>query len=328
MEHGLGICKGSAEKRARGSRRSGKESRLVRAEIARVRNGAGAWRKGECWDEPKKPYAGRGRDEPRPRGLGASAEGVRRSGDEDCALRASRKREDAEQALGYMSRRALERGRRSGLKEQEESWCGAVRLFDGAQARERYSLLAKDPLRGHKSPICEECRKTNFLLENLAWENAGRSASERFPSDPRTHISPIIVHRALLFEKKGGGRAGWRKDGVPDVGESTRFSRARDDFGDTPDVPRDDEPSARGFGDASDASQTKMPRTLFFKKKGSGKRAGRGVTLPLHGVLRQVVGLILLKIPIEQSHGVPHAWLLANMLGVKKSHVAHRFRGR
>ena len=90
-------------------------------------------------------------------------------------------------------------------------------------------------------------------MENLAWENADRSASERFPSDPRTHISPIIVHRALFFEKKGGGKAGWWKDGVPDVGESTRFSRARDDFGDTPDVPRDDEPSARGFGDASDA---------------------------------------------------------------------------
>lgn len=49
-----------------------------------------------------------------------------------------------------------------------------------------------------KSTICEECRKTNFLLENLAWENADRSASERFPSDPRTHISPIIVHRALF----------------------------------------------------------------------------------------------------------------------------------
>lgn len=205
---------------------------------------------------------------------------------------------------------------------------GLFRLFDGARACERYPLLAKDPLRGHKSPICEECRKTNFLLENLAWENAGRSASERFPSDSRTHISPIIVHCALFFEKKGGGRAGWWKDGVPDVDESTRFSRARDDFGDTPDVSRDDEPSTRGFGDASDASQTRMPRTLFFKKKVSGKRAGRGVTLPLHGVLRQVVGLILLKIPIEQSHGVSHAWLLANMLGVKKSHVAHRFRGR
>lgn len=85
--------------------------------------------KGERWDEPKESYAGRGRDEPRTRGLGASAEGVRRSGDEDCALRASRKREDAEQALGYMNRRALERGRRSGLKEQEESWCGAVSPF-------------------------------------------------------------------------------------------------------------------------------------------------------------------------------------------------------
>ena len=167
------------------------------------------------------------------------------------------------------------------------------------------------------------------LKDLEAWENAGRSASERFPSDPRTHISPIIVHRALFFEKKGGGKAGWRKDGAPDVGESTRFSRARDDFGDTPDVPRDDEPSTRGFGDASDALQTRMSRTLFFKKKVSGEKAFQGgVTLPLHGVLRQVVGLILLKIPIEQPHGVSHAWLLANMLGVKKSHVAHRFRGR
>lgn len=113
-------------------------------------------------------------------------------------------------------------------------------------------------------------------MKKLTWGNAGRNASERFPSDPRTHISPIIVHRALFFEKKGGGKAGWRKDGVLDVGESTRFSRARDDFGDTPDVPRDDEPSARGFGDASDASQTKMSRTLFFKKKVSGEKACKG----------------------------------------------------
>ena len=120
-------------------------------------------------------------------------------------------------------------------------------------------------------------------MKKLTWGNAGRSASERFPSDPRTHISPIIVHRALLFEKKGGGKAGWRKDGVLDVGESTRFSRVRDDFGDTPDMPRDDEPSTRGFGDASDASQTRMPRTLFFKKKVSGKRAGWGATLPYTG---------------------------------------------
>lgn len=84
---------------------------------------------------------------------------------------------------------------------------GLFRLFDGARARERYPLLAKDSLRGHKSPICEECRKTNFLLENLAWENAGRSASERFPSDPRTHISAIFVHCALFFEKKGDGKS-------------------------------------------------------------------------------------------------------------------------
>lgn len=66
----------------------------------------------------------------------------------------------------------------------------------------------------------------------------------------------------------------------------------------------------------------------FLRRKSVGKRRARRATLPLHGVLRQVVGLILLKIPIEQSHGVSHSWLLANMLGVKKSHVAHRFRGR
>lgn len=66
----------------------------------------------------------------------------------------------------------------------------------------------------------------------------------------------------------------------------------------------------------------------FLRRKSVGKGRVGGVALPLHGVLRQVVGLILLKIPIEQSHGVSHAWLLANMLGVKKSHVAHRFRGR
>ena len=79
-----------------------------------------------------------------------------------------------------------------------------------------------------------------------------------------------------FFEKKGGGKTGWWKDGVPNDGESTRFSRARDDFGDTPYAPRDGEPSARGFGDASDASQTRMPRTLFLRRKPVGKRAGRG----------------------------------------------------
>ena len=199
---------------------------------------------------------------------------------------------------------------------------GLFRLFDGAQARERYPLLAKDPLRGHKSPICEECRKANFLLKKLTWGNAGRSASERFPSDPRTHISPIIVHRALFFEEKGGGKtAFWMLASQP-------VSRGRVTTSAIPLM-------CRGMTNHRHAVSV-MPLTHrkpechvpCFKKKVSGKRAGRGVALPLHGVLRQVVGLILLKIPIEQSHGVSHAWLLANMLGVKKSHVAHRFRGR
>ena len=73
-----------------------------------------------------------------------------------------------------------------------------------------YPLLAKDPLRGQQSSICEECRKANFLLKKMTWGNAGRSASERFPSDPRTHISAIFVHRALFFEKKGGGKTAFR----------------------------------------------------------------------------------------------------------------------
>lgn len=54
---------------------------------------------------------------------------ARRSRGENRALGASRKREDAEQALGHMNRRALERGRRIGLKEQKESWVGAVSPF-------------------------------------------------------------------------------------------------------------------------------------------------------------------------------------------------------
>lgn len=69
-----GIWKGGPRKRARGSRRSGKESWLEGAEIARVRNGAGTRQKVGYWGEPKEPYARRGRDKPRTRGLGASAE--------------------------------------------------------------------------------------------------------------------------------------------------------------------------------------------------------------------------------------------------------------
>lgn len=74
-----------------------------------------------------------------------------------------------------------------------------------------------------------------------------------------------------FFEKKGGGKTGWWKDGVPNDGEPTRFSRARDDFGDTPYASRDGEPSTRGFGDASDASQTRMPCTLFLRRGQWGK---------------------------------------------------------
>lgn len=69
---------------------------------------------------------------------------AQRSRGENRALRATRKREDEEQALGHMNRRALERGRRIGLKEQKESWVELFRLFDRAQARERYPFLAKD----------------------------------------------------------------------------------------------------------------------------------------------------------------------------------------
>ena len=172
-------------------------------------------------------------------------------------------------------------------------------------------------------PICEECRKANFLLKKLTWGNAGRSASERFPSDPRTHISPIIVHRALFFEKKGGGKTAFR------MLASQPVSRGRVTTSAIPLM-------CRGMTNHRHAVSA-MPLThhkpechapCFLRRKSVGKRRARGATLPLHGVLRQVVGLILLKIPIEQSHGVSHSWLLANMLGVKKSHVAHRFRGR
>ena len=67
--------------------------------------------------------------------------------------------------------------------------------------------FAKNRLRGQKPSICEEFLGVNFILENLTWGNAGRSASERsFPS-LRTHISTIIVHRTSFFEKKGAAPA-------------------------------------------------------------------------------------------------------------------------
>ena len=86
----------------------------------------------------KGASAGANRRNHTPNGVGTSRERegseralrcARRRGEENRALGASRKREDTEQALGHMNRRALKRGRRSGLKEQKESWVGAVSPF-------------------------------------------------------------------------------------------------------------------------------------------------------------------------------------------------------
>lgn len=92
-----GIWKGGPRKRARGSRRSGKESRLEGAEIARVRNGAGTWQKVGYWGEPKEPYARRGRDEPRTRGCGTGAGAYEQAG---TRARTKDRAEGAEGKLG------------------------------------------------------------------------------------------------------------------------------------------------------------------------------------------------------------------------------------
>ena len=151
-----GIWKGGPRKRARGSRRSGKESWLEGAVIARVRNGAGAWQRNGCWGEPKEPYARRSRDEPRTRGLGASAE-----------MRTKKRRRES-RAGGKPKTRGCETGAgtyeqagtRARTKDRAEGaegklGVGLFRLFDRAQARERYPFLAKDHPRGQKSSICE-----------------------------------------------------------------------------------------------------------------------------------------------------------------------------
>lgn len=86
---------------------------------------------------------------------------------------------------------------------------GLFRLFDGARARERYSLLAKDPLRGHKSPICEECRKANFLLKKTdlgkCWQKRERTVSFG-PED--SHIADYCPPRSVFREE------GWWKGRV------------------------------------------------------------------------------------------------------------------
>ena len=142
-----GIWKGGPRKRARGSRRSGKESWLEGAEIARVRNGAGTRQKVGYWGEPKEPYAERGRDEPRTRGLGASAEvRTRKQRRESCA-EGEPKTRGCETGAGTYE----QAGTRARTKERAERaegklvW-GLFRLFNRAQARERYPFLAKPPL--------------------------------------------------------------------------------------------------------------------------------------------------------------------------------------
>ena len=62
--------------------------------------------------------------------------------------------------------------------------------------------------RGQKRPICEDCQKASFLSEKLTWGNVGRSASERLPSESRTHISAFFVPRILFSEKKGEKKGG------------------------------------------------------------------------------------------------------------------------
>ncbi len=62
--------------------------------------------------------------------------------------------------------------------------------------------------RGQKGSICEDCQKASFLSEKLTWGNVGRSASERLPSESRTHISAFFVPRTSFSEKKGEKKGG------------------------------------------------------------------------------------------------------------------------
>ena len=178
----------------------------------------------------------------------------------------------------------------------------------------RLLSLLESLRRGQKRSICEDCQKTGFLSEKLTWGNVGRSASERLLSGSGTHISAFFVPRTSFSEKKGEKKAGrqfWLWSLIShEPGRAFFLWRVTVSLM------------------ALDGLQVGKPHALLLEKKVSGEKACQGVALLLRGVLLQVVGVILLEISIEQSHGVSHAWLLANMLGVKKSHVAHRFRGR
>lgn len=173
----------------------------------------------------------------------------------------------------------------------------------------RLLSLLESLRRGQKRSICEDCQKTGFLSEKLTWGNVGRSASERLPSGSVTHISAFFVPRTSFSEKKGekkGGRQ-FRRWPLISHEQGRVFFLWRVTV------------SLLAF----DASQVGKPHAVLLEKKGSGEKGGSEAILPLHGVLLQVVGVILLEISIKQSHGVLHARLLANVLGVKKSHVAH-----
>ena len=126
---------------ARVYRRVGRENRREGAEGAGKKADSREPKLRECetgLGHGKRSGIGASRRSHMPDGAGTSRERegseralrcARRSRGENRALRATRKREDAEQALGHMNRRALERGRRIGLKEQKESWVGAVSPF-------------------------------------------------------------------------------------------------------------------------------------------------------------------------------------------------------
>ena len=98
---------------------------------------------------------------------------------------------------------------------------GLFRLFDGAQARERYPLLAKDPLRGQQSSICEECRKTNFLLENLAWEMPAEARVNGFLRT-RGLTYRRLLSTALCFSRRRVVESQWEKGGSGGDASSTR----------------------------------------------------------------------------------------------------------
>lgn len=174
-----GIWKGGPRKRARGSRRSGKESWLERAEIARVRNGAGTRQKVGYWGEPKEPYARRGRDEPRTRGLGASAE-----------VRTKKQRRES-CAEGDPKTRGCGTG--AGAYEQAGTRARTKDRAEGAEGKLGGGCFAFLIGLKHVSAILSS-RKTPFVDKNRRYVShfrAGRSRGpRRFRKRPGHSFSP------------------------------------------------------------------------------------------------------------------------------------------